>query len=67
MSEQIMWAVKRPSGRIVNRSVQPTKRESVYNATGGVSTSLSDWYWKRLEARGYRCVRVRITEAQDGA
>jgi hypothetical protein len=66
MSEQIMWAVFRKNGRVVQRSVQPTKRDSVYEATGGVSTDLTDWYWKRLEARGYRCVRVRVTEVQDG-
>lgn len=66
MAEQIMWAVFRKSGRVVQRSVQPTKRESVYNATGGISTALDDWYWKRMEARGFRCVRVRVTEVPDG-
>jgi hypothetical protein len=63
MSEQTMWAVKGADGIIDKATVRATERESInaFLPNQGICR------WVRYVDHGYRCVRVRITEVQDGA
>jgi hypothetical protein len=59
MSEQIMWAVKGPDGRF--EAADPHEM-GAWNAV----SCYNPIDIMRAEASGCRCVRVRVTEVQDG-
>jgi hypothetical protein len=69
MSEQIMWAVKSPDGRILFDTMDKTESWAKINFVGGSADR-----WPAFYGAGYRCVeveiretgRVRVTEVQDG-
>lgn len=63
MAEQIMWAVKTGLGNFLFATVAPTQRGA------RLAAELCDQRtWEEMQAQsGYRIVRVRITEVQDGA
>lgn len=55
----IMWAIKDPDGHLHTEQLHDTEYKSkLWFAFGR---------WSEYEEKGYRCVRVRITEVQDGA
>lgn len=55
MSEQIMWAVIAPSGFIESVCHSETEAKDVV-CIGDFGQHMA----------GYRCIRVRVTEVQDG-
>lgn len=61
MAEQIMWAVKRPDGFIYAAWLQSKRTECL--------GEFAKWFgaWQPMYRKGYRCIRVRVTEVQDEA
>jgi len=60
------WAVKTPDGDFLHESIEPTRRESIYEARFEASNntpfSISTPNWKHFYRQGYRCVQVEIKE-----
>lgn len=61
MSEQTMWAVKTPEGEILLRTIAQSDYWAKRNYVGAEMHR-----WVSCQVKGFRCVRVRITEVQDG-
>lgn len=60
MSEQIMWAVVEPDcGEVMCVGYSE-------NHCWATSETLQGWDRMDAAAVGYRCIRVRVTEVQDG-
>ncbi len=57
MAEQIMWAVKNPHGELMLGTVAQSEYWAKRYLIGN-----EERRWIDAEAKGYRCVRVRITE-----
>lgn len=53
----IMWAVKTPGGRFIDE----TRRDSYHEAIVAMEMYAGN-RWSNLERRGYRCIRVKVTE-----
>lgn len=62
MSEPIRWAVKGRNGRIDTDTLSFTRVEAIrkYREYFGLT-------WRYLYRHGARCIRVKVTEVQDGA
>jgi hypothetical protein len=61
MSEQIMWAVKTPEGEILLRTIAQSDYWAKRNYVGAETNR-----WVGCQVKGFRIVRVRVTEVQDG-
>lgn len=54
-----MWAMFDPTGKIVDDTVQRTRKQSIYN--GAVwGKARGNPTWRTLKKRGYRVVKVSV-------
>lgn len=62
MAELKMWAIREPTDRLVPWTVRRTRREALDEWL--YETRDPELQWRREQRRGYRCVRVLVTEIE---
>lgn len=65
MTDQTMWAIKNPTGQLMNETVQTISTSSWMRLIGRMHSSALQKQIRLHENLGYRAVRVRIEEIED--